>query len=110
MGGIATVCLSNALRKYYAQLMKHSFQNQTSRLKEAGYPERVLVSIAERQLKRIHGSSGQSNTQHHASAGTRSTAVIPCIDQLSHNLKEVALRDNIGVFFFSVPGRLRRLR
>lgn len=81
--------------------MKTSFEQQSARLKEAGYPNQVLVSVAEKLLKQER--SGQCPHENARASGREQvkTAVIPYIHQISHSLKKIGSRGNVRVVFFS---------
>lgn len=103
--GIAKTCLLSALRKSCPERMSESFNEQIGRLRTAGYPTHVLVSVSEGILK---FNSSKKTPACQGLADTRKVAVIPYIHGLSHRLKKIGQRANVKVVF-SAPTKLQCL-
>lgn len=100
------LCFQNALKKSCPELVKESFEQQVVRLKEAGYPDQVLVSVAKSLLKKC-GKKGTVPSKEGAKQREK-TVVIPYIHGVSHNLKRIASKVKTRVVF-SAPDKLENL-
>ncbi|XP_075750346.1 uncharacterized protein LOC142817169 [Rhipicephalus microplus] len=107
---IAKTCYTNALRKSCYHTIMSSFNKQTKRLTEAGFPMYVLTAVAECLLREIR-TSPENNAQNRTKdkgRGKRNFVVIPYIHGVTHNLKKVASRCDVDLVF-SAPEKLARL-
>lgn len=111
--GIVSTCFTNALDRSCMHSMEASFHNQVARLKSAGYPEAVLVSVAEsiRRKRRAkdgqgHGAVGRDNRTHEKER--ERVAVVPYMHQVTHRLKKVGQRMGVRVVS-SAPHKLSQL-
>lgn len=102
--GIANLCFKNALTKSCHHKMASSFDTQSKRLNDAGYPILLQVSVAERILK----ESRKENRREVSAYSGCKVGVIPYMHTVSHNLKKVAQRANVRVVF-SAPKKLGEL-
>lgn len=101
--GIASSCLEASLRRSCAHTAQASFTRQVARLQKAGYPQRVLVDVADTLIKKFKGTRRQPRER----AAVR-PVVIPYVHSLTHNLKKVADRYDVPIVF-SAPNKLSRL-
>ncbi|CAN7939269.1 unnamed protein product, partial [Ixodes hexagonus] len=104
--GIATLCLESALRKSCAHRLQASFSKQLARLLSAGFPDSVLMSVAETILQKVKGHTARKKTQS-ALRNVRPEAV-PYVHKFSHNLKKVANRHGVPIVF-TAPTKLGQL-
>ena len=102
--GIALTCLSAALEKSCNHQMKISFERQSKRLTDAGYPPNLISSCCESLLQKLKRSKKGSE----ASKERKRVQVIPYMHTVSHNLKKVAGRYDVNVVF-SAPCKLARI-
>lgn len=98
-------CLDNAISKSCRHLMATSLDCQKARLAQAGYPDHLLVSVAESLLKKY---SGRQQNAAAVAISQKRFAVMPYLHKISHNLKKVGARANIGVAF-TAPNKLGKL-
>lgn len=105
--GIVNTCFTNALDRSCFHMMETSFQNQVERLKEAGYPDSLLISVAETIKKKKKPRSRESTNDRDKSKRDK-VAVIPYKHQLSHKIKKLGQRMGVKVVF-SAPYKLSQL-
>lgn len=103
--GIANLCFTNALHKSCSHSMEPSLLTQASRLRSAGFPESLLVSVAEKLLKKI--KQGENATTDCADE-KKPLAVLPYLHKISHGLKKIGNKANVRVVF-SAPDKLSGL-
>ncbi|KAG0425519.1 hypothetical protein HPB47_027317, partial [Ixodes persulcatus] len=100
---IASSCMQAALVKSCPHSMAESFEQQTVRLAEGGYPSSVLLAVAETLLKKIKGGPHQRRDRP-----SKRPQVIPYQHRISHNLKKVAGRFDVPVVFSAPLGAVFR--
>ena len=100
---ITKLCFKSALTKSCHHMVQFSFDQQRKRLLDAGFPQALLVSVAECILR----DSKNRNAARTFEQGNR-TRVLPYVHAVSHNLKKIAQRANVRVLF-SAPNKLERL-
>lgn len=84
-------CLKNILDRSCFHTTDTGFQNKVAQLKAAGYPDSLLVSVAE-SIKKKRESSRRGETTDADTRHTRKcekVAVISHMCQLSHRMKKV---------------------
>lgn len=86
--------------------MQHSFDNQIGRLLAAGFPELLVVAVAESILQRVKNRAGAERAE--TQRWMARPVAMPYMHQVSHNLKKVANRHRIPVVF-TAPNKLSRL-
>ncbi|CAN7984442.1 unnamed protein product, partial [Ixodes hexagonus] len=104
---IVRTCYAHALRRSCYHKIQHSFDRQTERLADAGFPSHVLTAVAESLLKDIKSSPVTCEKEANNKKGRERSkfVVIPYIHGLAHNLKRIAGRCNVDVLF-SAPDKL----
>lgn len=102
--GVAMGVLSNALNRSCPHQVQHSFDNQVSRLKSAGYPCDLVCALASRLLRALSSSVPEKRPQKER----QKTAVIPYVHGVSHALKKIVSKAEVRLVF-SAPKKLGRL-
>lgn len=105
---IINLCLTNALQKSCPHTMERSFYQQTARLKESGYPEQIIISVAERIYREVKSKSKGSMKASAESQQKRNLVVVPYLHSISHNLKRIGKKVKLRVLF-SAPEKLSKL-
>ena len=83
-----------------------SFKSQVGRLGRAGYPETLLVAVAEDIYRaQRHERRAADNGVQESTGRREKVAVIPYKHQLSHRLKKVGRHAGVHVVF-SAPHKL----
>lgn len=103
--GIVNLCFVNAIRRSCHHAMPSGLKEQSERLVAAGFPGTLLVSVAEKVLKklRVVASPDQDVAQK-----KQRVAVVPYMHKTAHDLKRIANRLNARVVF-SAPEKLAKL-
>lgn len=84
--------------------MKESFHEQIQKLRDGGFSDSVIHSVAEAMLRKMSGRCQKENEK----LETSWLVVIPYEHKISHNLKKVGARPGVRVVF-SAPNKLGRL-
>lgn len=92
--GIANTCLNSALMKSCEHSILTGFNIQTSRLEDIQFPPSVIMSVCKSLLQKV-----KQGTKVQRPKENMRTHVIPCINELPHNLKKVAARYNVRIVF-----------
>lgn len=103
--GIARLCLKNSLTKSCFHSIQRSFDGQVSRLKRAGYPPSLLISVAE-GLFRDFKHDERIKKSHRDRA--KRPVIVPYLHHFSHGLKKIANKVGTDVIF-SAPNKLYSL-
>ncbi|CAN7941874.1 unnamed protein product, partial [Ixodes hexagonus] len=103
--GVVNLCLKNAITKSCPHSVKTSFDAQIARLLSGGYPNHVLISVAEKLLQKI---KNPKIIQCKKRDRNQRPAVVPYIHHFSHGLKKIGNRVNVNVVF-SAPCKLSSL-
>lgn len=105
--GIAFSCLRSALVRSCFHQMRASFSEQVTRLTDAGFPDTIIRQTVHKLTKRVK-LNADNVAAHLGPEQRKSSAVLPYIHKLSHNLKNVASRFGVSVVFSS-PNKLNRV-
>lgn len=98
-------CFTNALTKSCEHMLQESLALQNRRLSDTGYPEPLVVSVAEGLLQKMRAVRQSQKKDVAGSDVRRKIAVIPYIHQTSHNLKKIGKHVGVDVVF-SAPLKL----
>lgn len=105
---IALMCLESSLRKSCCHMAQESFHDQVAKLKQAGFPQIVVSSVAEALLKKIKQERSRNQTMVAVAKKKVKPVVIPYQHKVAHNLKRVANKFKVPVVF-SAPRKLSSL-
>lgn len=102
---IVKYCFTNVLSKSCEHMLQESLALQNGRLSEVGYPENLVVSVAEGLLQKMKTVRQADKNDVSGFDAHKKIAVIPYIHQTSHNLKKIGKRVSVDVMF-SAPLKL----
>lgn len=86
--------------------MEDSFKKRAIRLKSAGYPPFLLVSVADKMLKQLRNKPDVEPREREREK--LKCAVVPYLHGISHNLKKIGKRVDVYVVF-SAPNKSSKL-
>lgn len=101
--GIVRHCFANDLMKSCSHVVEDSFKKQTVRLKSAGYPPFLVVSVTDKMLKQLRSKPDVEPREKEREK--LKCAVVPYLHGISHNLKAIGKRVSVNVVF-SAPSKL----
>lgn len=104
---IASNSLEAALVKSRDHLMQASFQLQVTLLTSSGYPQHLIAGVSESLLQKLK-KTGKKQLLQDKEKKKLPIQAIPYIHKVSHNIKKIAARNDVGVVF-SAPGKLSKL-
>lgn len=107
--GIVKSSFESALRKTCAHRTEVAFQQQGTRLRSAGYPSHLLLTVAKAMLKAARRQvSDDTQAANQEKEKRKNVVVVPYIHAVAHNLKKTGKRAGVNVVF-SAPEKLIRL-
>ena len=101
---VASGCIWQAVNKSCHHRVSEGLQQQTRRLKASGYPESLLVAVAEKCINTLIGKCKIKEKI----MDKRPMVVLPYIHNFSHRIKKIAEKHDIRVAL-SAPFKLKGL-
>ncbi|CAN7999537.1 unnamed protein product, partial [Ixodes pacificus] len=101
---VASGCVWQAMKKSCHHRISEGLQRQISRLQASGYPEPLLVAVAEKCIATLRGN----NKPKEKDPVKKPMVVMPYIHKFSHRLKKIAETHEIKVVL-SAPFKLKGL-